>query len=60
MVDMAQADRTMRTTPRNQDESVFDRFRGRVATLSNEYEIYVAQAESLGWPVKTFDEWLNS
>lgn len=29
-------------------------------TLQDEYEIYVANAESLGWPIKTFDEWLNS
>ena len=27
---------------------------------SNEYDIYVAAAESLGWEVKTFEEWLNS
>ena len=25
-----------------------------------EYEIYVAAAEDLGWNVKTFDEWLDS
>ena len=25
-----------------------------------EYQIYVACAESLGWPVKTYDEWLAS
>ena len=59
MVDMAQADRTLRTPPRNQDEGVFDRFRQRIKLL-NEYEIYVANAESLGWPVKTFEEWLES
>jgi hypothetical protein len=29
-------------------------------TLADEYEIYKACAESLGWPVKSFDEWLNS
>lgn len=29
-------------------------------TLQDEYEIYRANAESLGWPVKTFDEWLAS
>jgi hypothetical protein len=28
--------------------------------LQQRYEIYVAQATALGWPVKTFDEWLNS
>ena len=27
---------------------------------SAEYEIYVAAAESLGWVVKTYDQWLNS
>ena len=27
---------------------------------SDEYDIYVAAAESLGWPVKSYDEWLNS
>lgn len=25
-----------------------------------EYEIYQSAAESLGWPVKTYDEWLAS
>jgi hypothetical protein len=25
-----------------------------------EYQIYVANAESLGWKVKTYDEWLAS
>jgi hypothetical protein len=24
------------------------------------YEIYVTNAEALGWIVKSFDEWLNS
>lgn len=28
--------------------------------LYDRYLVYVAQAESLGWEVKTFDEWLNS
>lgn len=60
MVDMGQADRTLRTPPRNTDEGVFDRFRQRLRKLSNDYEIYVANAESLGWPVKTFNEWLDS
>lgn len=25
-----------------------------------EYEIYKAAAESLGWPIKSFEEWLRS
>lgn len=25
-----------------------------------EYEIYRANAEALGWKIKTYDEWLNS
>jgi len=29
-------------------------------TLQLRYQIYVACAESLGWPIKTFEEWLNS
>jgi hypothetical protein len=29
-------------------------------TNQQEYEIYVANAESLGWDVKSYDEWLNS
>lgn len=29
-------------------------------TLQDRYAVYVACAESLGWYVKTFDEWLNS
>ena len=28
--------------------------------LIDRYNIYVACAKSLGWEVKTFDEWLNS
>lgn len=24
------------------------------------YNIYVVNAIELGWPIKTFDEWLNS
>lgn len=29
-------------------------------TNDAEYQIYVAAAESLGWPIKSYDEWLNS
>jgi len=29
-------------------------------THSAEYEIYVACAESLGWEVKTFEEWMGA
>jgi hypothetical protein len=29
-------------------------------TMQSRYQIYVAVAESLGWPIKTFEEWLNS
>ena len=29
-------------------------------TLQAEYAIYLAAAQDLGWPVKTFDEWLAS
>ena len=29
-------------------------------SLEQRYQIYVAQARDLGWPIKTFDEWLNS
>lgn len=29
-------------------------------TNDQEYQIYVAAAESLGWHVKTYDEWLAS
>ena len=25
-----------------------------------EYQIYVTNAEALGWTVKSYDEWLNS
>lgn len=32
----------------------------RRGTNENEYAIYQAAAESLGWQVKTFDEWLSS
>lgn len=29
-------------------------------TLRDRYEIYVQCATDLGWPIKTFEEWLNS
>lgn len=29
-------------------------------SLRDRYDIYAANAESLGWAVKTFDEWVNS
>lgn len=29
-------------------------------TLEQRYAIYVQCAKDLGWPIKTFDEWLNS
>ena len=29
-------------------------------TNDNEYQIYLAAAESLGWTVKTYEEWLTS
>ncbi len=31
-----------------------------MSKLYERYLIYVAQAESLGWCVKSYDEWLNS
>lgn len=31
-----------------------------MGSLQERYEVYVAQAEALGWVVKSFDEWLNS
>ncbi len=27
--------------------------------LEMRYEIYVTNAEALGWTIKSFDEWLN-
>lgn len=29
-------------------------------TLTDRYNIYVQRATDLGWPVKNFNEWLNS
>lgn len=29
-------------------------------TDDQEYQIYKANAEDLGWPVKSYDEWLRS
>lgn len=29
-------------------------------TNDAEYQIYVTNAEALGWPVKSYDQWLNS
>lgn len=29
-------------------------------TLEDEYRIYVACAESLGWVVKSYEEWLST
>lgn len=31
-----------------------------MGSLKDRYEIYVAQAKALSWPIKTFCEWLNS
>jgi hypothetical protein len=31
-----------------------------MSSLQSRYQIYVACAESLGWPIKSFEEWLNS
>jgi hypothetical protein len=31
-----------------------------MGTLEDRYEIYREQARSLGWAIKSFDEWLNS
>lgn len=32
----------------------------KMESLQDRYAIYVEQARQLGWPIKTFDEWLNS
>lgn len=29
-------------------------------TLKDRYAIYVEQAKQLGWPIKSFEDWLNS
>jgi len=29
-------------------------------TNEDEYEIYVANAEALGWEIMTFDEWMSN
>jgi hypothetical protein len=29
-------------------------------SLRDRYNVYVQCASDLGWPVKSFDEWLNS
>lgn len=29
-------------------------------THSQEYDIYVSNARALGWPIKSFDDWLTS
>lgn len=29
-------------------------------SLRDRYNVYVQCATDLGWPVKTYDEWLNS
>ena len=29
-------------------------------TNDQEYQIYKANAEAMGWPVKSYDEWLDS
>jgi len=40
------------------DFELYTRF--SVGTLRDRYENYVSWARSLGWPIKSFDEWLNS
>lgn len=67
MIDLAQADRSLRANQRDKPE-VFDAFRGRLRSLDNEYQIYLACADDGkggditrgGAPLKSFDEWLNS
>jgi hypothetical protein len=31
-----------------------------MGTLEERYDVYCEQARSLGWRIKSFDEWLNS
>lgn len=31
-----------------------------MGSLQERYQVYVDCATSLGWPIKTFEEWLNS
>lgn len=38
-------------------EELRTHYRGKI---SDEYLIYVAAAESLGWPIKSFEEWFNA
>jgi hypothetical protein len=45
-------EKTMQTNDNHQTQQ-----RGQ---LADEYEIYKSQAEQMGWPVKSFDDWLNS
>lgn len=29
-------------------------------SLDDRYNVYIAQAEQLGWPILTFEEWLEA
>ena len=29
-------------------------------SFDDRYQVYLAMAESLGWTIKSYDEWLNS
>ena len=67
MIDLAQADRSLRNNQRDTDQ-VFDNFRVRLRSLENEYQIYLACADDGkggditrgGAPLKSFDQWLAS
>ncbi|MEO2054720.1 MAG: hypothetical protein ABGX83_05415 [Nitrospira sp.] len=39
------------------EEDCQTKYRG---TNDDEYQIYVASAEALGWDVKSYDDWLGS
>jgi hypothetical protein len=68
MIDMAQADRTLRAKGDGNDK-VFENFRTRLrGTNDQEYQIYLACADDGnggditrgGAPLKTYQEWLMS
>ena len=68
MIDMAQADRTLRAKQGDSDK-VFENFRTRLrGTNDQEYQVYLACADDGkggditrgGAPLKSYDEWLAS
>jgi len=47
--------------PMNEEQSSAEEVQARArGSNEDEYRVYVAHAAALGWPIKSYEEWLNS